>query len=171
MGLNSEEDLVDTKLLTIYLNDHLAGATGAVNRISRMASSYTDLSVHPQLVHLSVQVREDVDALVALMRQIGVDRRRGTQTVGRAGELAGRLKLNGRLRSRSPLTPLVEIEALRSGVLGKLSLWQTLHPHAHALALDATHLVTLQDRARAQLQVIQECHGALSRSAFGEPAG
>lgn len=48
---------MDEKLLTIYLNDHMAGATGAVHRWERMVSSYTDLGVHPQLVDLAGQAR------------------------------------------------------------------------------------------------------------------
>jgi len=121
--MSGEQEAVDERLLRIYVDDHLVGATGAVNRLSRIASSYTDLSVHSEVVQLAEQVREDVVSLLDMARQLGVDRRRGAHALGRAGELAGRLKLNGRLRSRSPLTPLVEIEALRVGVLGKLSLW------------------------------------------------
>lgn len=158
---------MDTRLLTIYLNDHMAGAAGAVNRIARMASSYTDLSVHPQLVELAGQVREDADSLHRMVERMGIDRRRSLQALGRAGELAGRLKLNGRLRSRSPLTPLVEIEALRAGVLGKLGLWQTLRTHADDLGLDQAHLERLESRARNQLEVLQECHVAVHATAFG----
>lgn len=106
-----------------------------------------------------------------MVERLGVDRRRNVQALARAGELVGRTKLNGRLRGRSPLTRLVEIEAVRMGVLGKLSLWQTLRTHAAALAVDPGHLQELQDRAQHQLQILQECHIALNRTAFGGPGG
>lgn len=39
---------VQKQLLTIYLSDHLSGATGVVQRLSRMTSKYTELSVHDE---------------------------------------------------------------------------------------------------------------------------
>src|SRR5215207_10817777 len=41
-------------------------------------------------------------------------------------EKAGRLKLNGQLRGYSPLSRLIELEALHAGVSAKRSLWQVL---------------------------------------------
>ena len=43
-----------------------------------------------------------------------------------AAEKAARLKLNGRLLSRSPLSSLEELEMLRLGVEGKAAGWRTL---------------------------------------------
>lgn len=75
------------------------------------------------------------------------------------------MKLNGRVFSRSPLTPLVEIEAIRAGVTGKLSLWQTLAAHADTLGLDGQELADLQDQATSQLLVLEQCHDVLAPEA------
>jgi hypothetical protein len=42
------------------------------------------------------------------------------------GEKVGRLKFNGHLTSRSPLSGLEELEMLRLGVEGKAAGWRTL---------------------------------------------
>lgn len=159
---------MERQLLTIYLSDHLSGATGAVRRLSQMASGYTDLSVHDDLVTLAEDVAQDRQALVGIMEQVGVRPQRYKLVAGRVGETVGRLKGNGRILSRSPLTPLVEIEAIRVGVVGKLSLWQTLGTHAESLGLEADHLAELHNRATSQLRVIERCHGELTQGAFSD---
>ena len=42
------------------------------------------------------------------------------------GEKVGRLKLNGQIRGYSPLSRVLELEALAVGVRGKLALWESL---------------------------------------------
>ncbi len=154
------------QLLTIYLSDHLAGATGAVQRLSQMASQYTDLSIHAELVTLTSQVEQDRAVLVDIIERVGIQPQRHKVVAGRFGEALGRLKRNGRVWSRSPLTPLVEIEAIRAGVTGKLSLWQSLAAHADTLRLDVNELADLRDRARSQLLVLEQCHAVLAQGAF-----
>jgi len=73
---------------------------------------------------------------------------------GRAAEKVGRLKLNGRLTGRSPLSPFVELEAVEVGVCGKLLLWQVLRdrrpPGAGVVDLDE-----LIRRAQRQLDEVE----------------
>ncbi|HEY6792288.1 MAG TPA: hypothetical protein VI365_33750, partial [Trebonia sp.] len=68
-----------------------------------------------------------------------------------AGEKAGRLKLNGHLLSRSPLSDLEETEMLRLGVEGKAAGWRTLHAVAQRdRRLDTGQLDELLARATRQ---------------------
>ncbi len=159
---------VQQKLLTVYLSDHLAGATGAIQRLTQMTSQDAHLSVREELIALTSEVRDDRSVLLGMIRKIGVQPQRHKAVAGRFGEVLGRLKRNGRVWSRSPLTPLIEIEAIQAGVAGKLSLWQSLEAHANTLGLDANRLVALQDRARRQLLVLEECHSVLRLGAFEE---
>lgn len=154
--------------MAIYLSDHLSGATGAVNRLSMMADGYTDLSIHGDLQTLCEDVKHDRQALTDIMDRLGVRAQRHKVVAGQVGEALGRLKLNGRLRTRSPLTPVIELEVIQAGVTGKRSLWQTLGTHAEALGLDGGHLAELGDRASAQLQVLDRCHQQLAPGAFSE---
>ncbi len=159
---------VQKQLLTIYLSDHLGGATGAVQRLSQMTSQYTDLSVHAELVTLTSQIKQDRAVLLDIIERVRVRPQRHKVVAGRFAETLGRLKMNGRVWSRSPLTPLVEIEAIQAGVAAKLSLWQTLDAHADTLGLDVDDLADLQDRARSQLLVLEQCHAGLAPGAFAD---
>ncbi|HEY5356166.1 MAG TPA: hypothetical protein VIJ82_00465 [Streptosporangiaceae bacterium] len=53
------------------------------------------------------------------MHLLGIPVRTYKVYAGWLAEKAGRLKFNGRLRARSPLSNLVELELLRLGVEGK----------------------------------------------------
>ncbi len=157
---------MDRRLLDIYLTNHFAGSTGVLNRLDRMVQSYPDLPIHEDIVDLHRQVRAERARLARLISDLDLPHRRHQLALARVGEVAGLLKLNGRVTSRSPLTPLVELEALRAGVAGKLSLWQTLQSLAGELGLNSAELVTLQQQAREQLEVLERCHQVMAPSAF-----
>ena len=55
---------------------------------------------------------EDRDEVHAIMAERGLRRSRLKPVLGGLAERGGRLKLNGTLVRRSPLTPLVELEGL-----------------------------------------------------------
>jgi hypothetical protein len=74
-----------------------------------------------------------------------------------AGEKAARLKFNGRLLARSPLSDLEELELLRLGVEGKAAGWRTLRALADTDSrLDPGHLDELMSRARRQTDLLEE---------------
>ena len=60
------------------------------------------------------------------MSDLGVDPRRSKDAVAAVGEWVGRLKPNGRLFGRSPLSELLELETLVVGITGKQALWRSL---------------------------------------------
>jgi len=73
------------------------------------------------------------------------------------GEKAGRLKFNGRLFSRSPLSDLEELELLRLGAEGKAAGWRTLRTLADTdTRLDAGRLDELICRASSQAGELEE---------------
>lgn len=157
---------VDERLLTIYLTNHLTAATGVVQRLGEMESSYRDLSIHDDIAHLARAIAGETERLRELVRELGLSPRRHHQALAKAGELVGRLKLNGRIVSRSPLTPLLEMELLRTGVTGKMSLWQVLQGHSAELGLDRAELEHLEQQAAEQLDVIQRCRDIVAGTAF-----
>jgi hypothetical protein len=69
-------------------------------------------------------------------------------------EKAGRLKLNGSLLSRSPLSDLVELEGLALGVQGKLAGWRLLKALDDP-RLDGTELDRLIARAEDQAERLE----------------
>ncbi len=76
---------------------------------------------------------------------------------GWIGEKVGRLKFNGHLLTRSPLSGLEELELLRLGVEGKAAGWRTLRALADTdKRLDASRLDGLIGRARQQGELLEQ---------------
>ncbi len=113
------------------------------------------------------QITEDRRSLIGLMSRLGIRRDPLKQAVGWSLEKAGRLKLNGRLTEYSPLSRLVEMEGLWTGVNGKLSLWRALMAVADEdPRLDALWLIELEARAHEQLRRIDKHRNSAARDAF-----
>ncbi len=69
----------------------------------------------------------------------------------------GRLKLNGYLLTRSPLSSLEELELLRLGVEGKAAGWRTLRTLADRdRRLDSARLDELISAARRQAGLLED---------------
>ncbi len=89
-----------------------------------------------------------------------------------AGEKAGRLKPNGHLTTRSPLSNLEELEILRLGVEGKAAGWRTLRALADTDArLDAGRLDGLISRARRQADFLEESRVEAARQVITAAGG
>src|SRR5918996_3275055 len=97
--------------LSIYLNDHLAGATAGANLARRVAGD------------IAAEIEEDRAALVDVMERLSVGQDRVKLALGWAAEQASRVKLTGELLGHPSLRRLEELEALALGVEGKLALW------------------------------------------------
>jgi hypothetical protein len=144
-------------LLAIYLNDHLAGATGGVELARRVAVWYPVPGQRAALEGLAADISQDRQTLLDLMTALGMPVRRYKVGVAWAAEKAGRLKLNGSLLRRSPLSNLEELEMLRLGVEGKAAGWRTLRELAEADGrLTPGALDELIARASEQASLLEE---------------
>ncbi|MEV5909244.1 hypothetical protein ACWEGX_41035 [Streptomyces chartreusis] len=144
-------------LLGVYLNDHLAGATGGVERARHMTRSHRGTDLAAAMEPISHEITEDRAILIEIMERLDIPVRHYKIYAGRVAERAGRLKSNGRLVRRSPLSPLLELEALRVGVEGKAAVWQTLRDLADDEdRLDPDLLDSLLERARRQQGTLEE---------------
>jgi hypothetical protein len=153
------------KLLAIYLNDHLAGSTGGLELAKRTLGSNRGTQFEPALERLVGEIDEDRERLKEIMAVFGVGEDR-LKTIGAFFlEKAGRLKLNGSWISYSPLSRLIELEGLAAGVTGKLALWVALQQVADR-RLERFDLPGLEQRARDQLELIQEQRREAARIAF-----
>jgi hypothetical protein len=144
-------------LLSIYLNDHLAGATGGAGLASRMVAAHRGGSDASVLQGVAAEIAQDRAALLEIMGTLGVSVRAYKVCAGWIAEKAGRLKFNGYLLARSPLSNLEELELLRLGVEGKAAGWRTLRVLADKEArLDPARLDALISRARSQADLLEE---------------
>jgi hypothetical protein len=156
----------DPALLGIYLNDHLAGSTTGLELFRRVAGAHRGTPAGAVLERLTREIEEDREELLRIMRTLGVPVRQYKVAAGWAMEKVGRLKLNGRLLSRSPLSSVVEFEALYLGVQGKEAGWRLLRAIEDP-RLDAAQLDRLVDRAAAQADALEELRLAAGRALAG----
>jgi L-aminopeptidase/D-esterase-like protein len=158
-----------TKYLPIYLNDHYAGSTTGVELAKRAAKhNRGDAEFGPPLTRIAAEIEEDREELKRIMARLEVSEARIKATLGWTVEKAGRLKPNGNLFRFSPLSRLVEVEGLLSGVSGKLSLWRALLAIvATEPRLDEANLTRLAERAEDQLLRLHALRGAAAVIAFG----
>ena len=143
--------------LSIYLNDHLAGATVGLELARRTAASNEEnVAYGPVLEELEHEIAQDRTALVDVMARLGVGRDRVKVAAAWAAEKAGRLKPNGRVLSYSPLSRLEELEVMQLGVNGKLGLWRALaETRAGDPRLQGVDLRELEARAQSQWQRLE----------------
>jgi hypothetical protein len=144
-------------LLGIYLNDHLAGATAGTELAHRIAATHGGPPADETLRRLAVEVAQDRAALLDMMGALSVSVRGYKVYAAWIGEKAGRLKFNGHLLTKSPLSYLEELEMMRLGVEGKAAGWRTLRVLADSdNRLDAVRLDELISSARRQADVLEE---------------
>jgi hypothetical protein len=146
--------VIERRLLAIYLNDHLAGATGGVELARRARSSNLGTEWGGALEGICAEVEADRTTLEEVMERLEVKRDTAKIAGAWAAEKLGRLKLNGRLRGYSPLSRLLELEMLHIGITGKLELWQALQRTLGA-KLSEVDFPALIERAESQRQAVE----------------
>jgi hypothetical protein len=158
---------VPADLLAIYLRDHHAGATAAleVARRSRRANREGELAVF--LDRFVTELGEDRRELERMMAELGVRPSRGKDAAALVAAKAGRLKFNGRLREYSPLSRVLELEGLVIGVTGKLALWRTLEACGRLDGSWRPVLERLHERGEKQRAELERHRAAAARIAFG----
>ncbi|WP_432789625.1 NAD-dependent epimerase/dehydratase family protein [Brevibacterium sp. K11IcPPYGO002] len=165
-GADEEHSEVDMDLLGLYLSDHLTGATAGAERIERMAADFVDTPVFAALSELAAEIRGEHLYVQHLIGELGLRRRPIAEAVSWVGERIGRLKANGSLLKRSPMTLVLEAELMRSAVIGKLGMWQTLDDNAEGLGLDAEQFREFAQKAEHQREVLDTVHSYARSRAF-----
>lgn len=154
-------------LLAIYLRDHHAAAV-AGTRLARRVANVAPRDASGELSKVAKEIAEDLATLERFMGRLGTRPDRVKDAIARAGERLGRLKLNGRLRTRSPLSDVVELETLVVGIAGKEALWSSLRS---ATSLPSEELDHLIDRAEGQKRIVERAREAAVRRAFDQHNG
>jgi hypothetical protein len=106
--------------LSLYLNEHLADETRAVQLVHRAISENEGTPLRAFMEVLRWELEEDRDILERVMRNLGVHRSRIRVGSARLAEKVSRLKPDGRL------SPLDELESLHREIEGKLDMWKAL---------------------------------------------
>ena len=153
-------------MLAIYLNDHRAGSTVGLELARRARGSNEGTQLGVFLEQLVAEIEQDRETLEQVMDAVGAGRDRLKATAAWAGEKVGRLKLNGRLLSYSPLSRVVELESLSVGIEGKACLWKMLRelgdPRLAGFDFDA--LIARAERQREEVCLLYTSPSPRDRS-------
>ena len=120
------ERAFDGRLLSVYLQDHRAVLVAGRELAARMGGSGRPQAERAFAGELQADLVDDLAALDVLLAQIG--RRPDRVRAGGAwlAEKAGRLKLNGHVVQRSPLSSVTELEGCRMLLEHVRALWSGL---------------------------------------------
>ncbi|TQL04296.1 hypothetical protein [Cellulomonas sp. SLBN-39] len=157
---------VDLGLVETYVEDHVTGATGIIERLGRMQGAPGLVGVADDLARLRAELVEERALHLATARDLGLAPSRSKRVLAAVAERAARLKPNRRLRTPSPLTPLLELEIVRSGIEGKRLGWLTLRAHADDLGLDGPRIDGLVERSRDQAVRVEAMAAHVRGGAF-----
>jgi hypothetical protein len=152
-------------LLALYLRNHEAAAQGGADLFRRAAANLRQRPYADEVRALRTEVVEDLRTLRGLMRRLQVRPDPVLGTAIRVGERIGRLKPNGHLLTRSPLSDLVEVEAMLDAVFAKANGWRALA--AAGVGGSESELAELLERAEGQVRRLQELHREVSASVLG----
>ena len=152
-----------SSLLAIYLRDHHAAGVAGARVAERVATTVGRDSGNDDLRRVASEIRQDLVVLEGIMSRLGVEPDRVKDTFSRIAERLGRMKLNGRLLRRSPLSDLLELETLVVGITGKQALWVSLR---EIPSINIEELDQLLERAEEQKRVVENARVAAAKRSF-----
>jgi hypothetical protein len=142
--------------LSVYLNDHLAGATAGVKLAHRAVDGA-----------IAAEIEEDRATLIEVMDRLGVRQDPVKVALGWAVVQGARLRFAAELLGHASLSRLEQVEALALGVDGKLALWQALNrTHGSDPRLAGLDLEELIARARSQRRRLERLRMRAADEAF-----
>jgi hypothetical protein len=147
--------------LNIFLRNHEAAARAGLDLVRRAAASQRRRPWGGELAALALDAEEDLTSLRRLMSRLDVTPDPVLGTALRLGERAGRLKPNGHLLRRAPLSDLVEVQGVLSSLTLKGAGWRALAAAAVA-DVGEPALAELIARADAQVERLLAVHGAVA---------
>ncbi|MFP4598299.1 MAG: hypothetical protein ACLFVJ_08605 [Persicimonas sp.] len=158
------------ELLSIYLQDHHATSTGALELVRRMIESNSDNIFGQKVEYVAGELIESRGQLEQVMDVLEVNPSRVKEAGMWLGEKLGRLKLNGQVVGYSPLSRMIEFEGLCMALNGQVRLWESLKIVADSdQRLASFDFDGLSEQAREQLERVEAMHRLAVEAAFVEP--
>jgi hypothetical protein len=138
--------------LAIYLHDHLAGSTVAVDLLQAMRRKHADEALGQFAATMLLEIQADRTILKNLADRIGAGSSQLKELSAWLSEKVSRFKLD---RGPQGLGTFEALEFLALGVLGKLSLWRALAVSTDG-RLQGTDFDHLAARAQSQYAQIED---------------
>ncbi len=161
------DEIDQAHLLRIYLRDHEAAAAGGLRLAEQSCKANRGSPYANDLLRLTTAIRTDRESLRQICNAFDVSYSSAGRAIAVTGAVLSRLKTNGRAFTYSPLSRVIELEALSSGVMAKLRLWQSLLiVAATEPRLDPAGLARHEKEANEQLDLIRRLHDMAVEQAF-----
>lgn len=155
---------VHARLLATYCKDHHAAGSAGARLAARAARSVSaDVDGRDELPRVALEIAADLRTLETIMLGENIALSATKDALAVSLETLGRLKLNGRLRGRSRLSDVVELETLLVGITGKAALWKTL---AQAVPTAEANFEALLARADEQRDAVSRCRDSAALKTF-----
>jgi hypothetical protein len=146
------------------MNDQLAAGILWRDFARRAHRNNAGTELGEALARVAAITTEDVEMFVGLIQRLGLRRNPLKQRIAVMAERLGRLKLNGHLRSYSPLSRFAELDFLLMGVVGKKILWTNLADGAGLRArFEDVDFDRLLARAQTQIDLLEPFHADARR--------
>lgn len=160
MDETAAEDRRATVLgLGTYLNDHLAGSVAGAERFARLAAALAHSPVGPAVERIAGEVAEERDELRSIIESLDLRPQNRVKQAGAwVGEHVARLKASRRSLRRRRTDALLEVELLRSALVGKLGVWQVLEDLGDGPGIERSRMAELRARTLEQVATMDEVH-------------
>ncbi|HVF77613.1 MAG TPA: hypothetical protein VNA28_04905 [Solirubrobacteraceae bacterium] len=158
------------------MTDHLALGCFARELARRAQRAHDGTELGDALARVAEDgIAQDIALYEQMMVKLGYSPRSPKVLLAIAGERAGRLKPNGRLRRRSPLSSFEELDFLTMAIEGKVVLWENLRDLAGLAErlpdVDFDRLISRAHGQRTELEPHRMRAGRAALSAAPVPAG
>jgi hypothetical protein len=163
--MTASSTVLHGRRLGTYLNDHLAAATAGVEVARRTTASNAGTPYEATLREVCDHLEADKRLLRELMRALEVDEDRFKRGAAWLGEKLGRLKPNDSLTSYSPLSRVIELEALVVVRTVLRGTWTTLD-ELLGDDLRVPDVAAARDRAGADLEALEALRPDAAREAL-----
>jgi hypothetical protein len=147
------------KHLAIYLNDHLAGATGALELLTHLETAHADTPVGDVLMQLHAEIEADRKELEHLIDRLDITVSGLRKAGAWLGEKLANIKLQLDDQSTGAMRLFEGLEVLAIGILGKRGLWRVLADASETLpelqGMDYRHLIQRAEDQHRHVEVLR----------------
>lgn len=158
------------KALDSYLNDHLAGAVGALELLAHWAKLYTGKPLGAFFTDLESEIKADQDTLRHLMRCLSVKESKVRQAGAWVAEKLGLTRSVIAGDEPGGLGLVLVLEGLIMGITGKQLLWRALDA-ANLPKAEGFDFKELQRSAGQQIERTEAQRIWAAQQAFPDPVG
>lgn len=142
-------------ILRTYLNDHLAGATAAIELLQHLTKYRSGSDAQQRYVQLSQEIEEDRQVLQDILARLGGTESPVRKAAGWLSSKLGQVKMVLDDTGDDQLRVLEALEALSLGIQGKLLLWGAMATAASRVPLlQSVDFGRLQQRAHDQFEQV-----------------